>query len=72
MIQKQTSINGPDFTTWSNWENVDIFDSIEFTTTNSTDLNGVFKFRAPNTPGTAYKFRYKVIDGAGNESDWKE
>ena len=32
----------------------------------------MYVFRAPTTPGTAYKFRYKVVDGAGNESDWKE
>lgn len=73
IIQKQTSSSGPDFTSnWSGWSDISSFQSINLKTTNSRDLTAMYVFRAPTTPGTAYKFRYKVVDGAGNESDWKE
>lgn len=73
IIERQIATDSPKFEKWGNWERVNKFKAITLSTVNSTDLSATYIFEAPKTAGTAYRFRYKVVDGAGNTSiDWTE
>lgn len=72
IIQKKTANNPVAYDNWSDWEEITTFSDIQLSTINSEELVAKYTFIAPTTSWTAYKFRYKVIDGAGNASEWKE
>lgn len=74
IIEMKTSTSGPDFSvaSYSDWVAVLEFSKISASIENNTNLTAEYVISAPRTPWTAYKFRYRVVDGAGNMSDWME
>lgn len=70
----KTSTSGPDFSaaSYSGWIPVLEFSKISAFVEDNANLTAEYAMSAPRTPGTAYKFRYRVVDGAGNMSDWME
>lgn len=70
----KTSTSGPDFSaaSYSGWIPVLEFSKISAFVEDNANLTAEYMMSAPRTPGTAYKFRYRVVDGAGNMSDWME
>lgn len=75
IVQEKSSTNGPEFSDWSDWYEVSqISDSAVNVRSGSlgNNLSANITLNKDSTCGTAYRFRYKVIDWAGNESNWQE
>lgn len=75
-FQEKVATNAPRYDNFSDWKPINPNQIILSTTSSviagTTNFSATAIFSKPDTTGTAYKYRYRITDGAGNTSDWKE